>query len=72
VLSTLKSRSGEIAHYDDVYVAGTSWPVLRDETAANHLAWTLTPEFKKGVAVVIEAVAEGRRAAAEIEKTLAG
>jgi NADPH-dependent glutamate synthase beta subunit-like oxidoreductase len=37
---------------------------------AGHPGWVLTPEFKEGVATVVEAVAEGRRAAAAIEETL--
>jgi hypothetical protein len=55
-----------MAQYDAVYVAGTSWLALGDKTAANRPGWTLlTPEFKEGVATVVEAVAE-------VEKTLAG
>jgi hypothetical protein len=42
-----------------MYVAGTPWPVLRDETAASRPSWTLFLEFKEGVATVVEAVAEG-------------
>ena len=59
-------------YHSAVYVAGTPWTVLNDETIPSHPGWTFTPEFKEGVATVVEAVAEGRRAAAEIEKTLAG
>jgi hypothetical protein len=58
--------------YDAMYVAGTPWPVLGGETAASHSDWTMSPEFKEGIANLVEAVAEGRRAAAEIEKTLTG
>jgi hypothetical protein len=54
-----------MAQYDAVYVAGIPWLALGDKTAANRPGWTLTPEFKEGVATVVEAVAE-------VEKTLAG
>jgi hypothetical protein len=55
-----------------MYVAGTPWPVLRDETAASRPSWTLFLEFKEGVATVVEAVAEGYRAATDIRKILTG
>lgn len=58
--------------HDAVYVAGKPWPILDDAMADASPAWTVTLEFKEGVATVVEAVAEGRRAAAEIQKTLAG
>jgi hypothetical protein len=60
------------SHHDAVYVAGTPWAALKSEIVAGHPGWTLTPEFREGVATVVEAVAAGRRAAAEIQKTLAG
>jgi NADPH-dependent glutamate synthase beta subunit-like oxidoreductase len=59
------------SHHDAVYVAGTPWAALKSEIMAGHPGWVVTPEFKEGVATVAEAVAEGRRAAAAIEKTLA-
>jgi hypothetical protein len=58
------------SHHDAVYVAGTPWAALKSEIMAGHPGWVLTPEFKEGVATVVEAVAEGRRAAAAIEKAL--
>jgi len=54
-----------MAQYDAMYVARTPWPALRGETAAGCPGWTLSPEFREGVATVV-------KAAAEIEKTLAG
>jgi hypothetical protein len=56
--------------HDAVYVAGKPWPILDDAMADASPAWTVTPEFKEGLATVVEAVAEGRRAAAAIEKAL--
>ena len=56
--------------HDAVYVAGKPWPILDDAMADASPAWTVTPEFNEGVATVIEAVAEGRRAAAAIEEAL--
>jgi NADPH-dependent glutamate synthase beta subunit-like oxidoreductase len=58
--------------HDAVYIAGTPWPVPTSAIAASHPGWILTLEFKEGVATVVEAVAEGRRAATEIQKALTG
>jgi NADPH-dependent glutamate synthase beta subunit-like oxidoreductase len=58
--------------HDAVYVAGTPWSVLTSAVVTAHPGWILTPEFKEGNATVVEAVAQGRCAAAEIQKTLVG
>jgi hypothetical protein len=58
------------SHHDAVYVAGIPWTAVKSEIIAGHSGWVLTPEFKEGVATVVEAVAEGRRAAAAIENAL--
>jgi NADPH-dependent glutamate synthase beta subunit-like oxidoreductase len=54
--------------HDIMYIAGGRFA----DTGANHPTWLATAEYKEGVATVVEAVAEGRRAAARIEKSLAG
>jgi hypothetical protein len=72
VFNTIRPGASEIEQHDAMYVAGTPWPVLRDETAASRPSWTLFLEFKEGVATVVEAVAEGCRAAADIRKISTG
>ena len=54
-----------VAGYDAVLVAGAPWPILEGQSD-----WTAMPEFKEGLATVVEAVAEGRRRAAEIQHAL--
>jgi prolycopene isomerase len=55
--------------HDAVYIAGGQ-PLLA--SGGGHANQFRTADFKEGIATVVEAVAEGRRIAAEIQKALAG
>ena len=57
-----------VAGHDAVVVAGKPWPVLEGMSATTSPTRKAMPEFKEGLATVVEAVAQGRRKAAEIER----
>lgn len=58
------------ADHDAVLVAGEPWLALDTILPALPDRWTAIPEFKEGLATVVEAVAEGRRGALAVEPRL--
>jgi len=55
--------------HDAVYLAGGQSLLALD---ADHASRFTSADFKEGIATVVEAVAEGRRIAGEIQKSLTG
>lgn len=56
--------------HDAVLVAGEPWLALDTILPALPDRWSAIPEFKEGLATVVEAVAEGRRGALAVEPRL--